>query len=496
MSDTSAPPGPPPPPPPPPPPGPALGGWFSGGPRRKAVRGARPKASPPPPAPSPGPFGGPGPFPFPAFGALGFPGAFGFPGAAPAPAAGPADPYGILRPDSSEAAEAGAGAPDAPDAPDASDASDASEGEGPGGPGGPGGARPGGPGDLCRRACGGRLSRGAGGGSLACEGCGLVEDAGGSEDDEPAHAPRALPRLRLVGVNSAQLQPDLYRSGAGNSSSDLQAGVVQELQRLCADIQEPVRIGIFHRAAALYSAIQAVEVRRAKCRRNILAACLNLASLQAGVAPDRQSIRKAFELDAGGLSSGESELRSFRADGVFPEEVDVDSCVPKINTLFARLGLGAGYEGLRAAVADVVRTAVEGNVGTHSVLQSKVDAATFVVLRRCLDPRLVARPPTFAEFCRLPAKKRAAGPLGLEEARPRSGGAQTRPNTIEAFVGVLADYHESFFAPCFARAGLSTAPWAELVRPDRAARGPAAPGGLPGPASPPGAASPPPGAEH
>lgn len=322
-----------------------------------------------------------------------------------------------------------------------------------GGPASPFASEPASPlAELACHSCGGELARGAGGAGLTCAGCALIFDT----EEEDAPPPRFGPaRLRLVGPGSSTLTLNLYLSGSEGGAEAREAQTASELAELSASwvARGGGRAGISgdicREAAKIFSKVQRVEVKRSMARRNIMAACIFIAGLNANRAIPKPALAGMLRLPSKGIATGMNYLLAFEKTQAVPVGVNTDPSEAEIRTLFVGLGLeGPKYDGLRAAVGDIVRTAVEKHIGVHSVLRSKVAGATFAVLQRCRDPALVARPPTFAEFCRRP---------GAEE------GAATRKNTVENFTDELAAYH-SHFEAAYRRAGLDPAPPAPRAR--------------------------------
>jgi hypothetical protein len=271
-----------------------------------------------------------------------------------------------------------------------------------------------------------------------CSGCGLIAEGDTAEpdgDDAP-RAPPAAGQLRLVGAHSSHLQPDLYRSGGGCTAAVQKRQVFEEykIYRLLY-VEEGGRafpLNACELAAELYHAVQKAYVKRSLNKKTIMAACLQRACYLTGYAPSRAEVADFMQLPSKGIARGENFLRGLVADGKMDLEVNADPSRAEIATLFALLGLEGGqHAGLREAVYDVVQTAIRSNIGTSSVLRSKVAAATYAVLCR----RRGVPPPSLQEFCR----------------------GRIRKNTCSRMLGELAGYH-SFFEECYRRAGLDPAP--------------------------------------
>lgn len=318
------------------------------------------------------------------------------------------------------------------------------------------------------------MQRGLNDMSHTCDGCGLVVEGDLEEpDDEAPRQPPNSARLRIVGPNSNQLQPDLYRCSASNTPLTQRRLILEEFrdyrQRYIEAGKRAFPLDACALAADHYNQVQQTCVKRSQNKKFIMAGCFYVACLQLDFAPNIVEVAEFVQLPSKGFARGLNFLRSLAADGkINGIDLDVDRASPEITTLFANLGLeGAQYAPLHDAVLDVVETAIRENIATGSFLRSKVAGATFAVLLRCRDRQLLPAPPTAQQFAQ----------------------AKVRRNTANKVVAQLEAYH-SFFEPCYARAGLDTSPGAlghsSLIKPTKARPGPR-PGPPPGTASAPGA---------
>lgn len=292
-------------------------------------------------------------------------------------------------------------------------------------------------GDGTCAQCGARMTRGTSDLEYTCQDCGLIVEGDTAEPDEDG-APRAAPnaaRLRIVGPNSNQLQPDLYRSGGGNTAASQKKQIYDDYCKYrTAHIESGGRafpLDACKLASEHYNEVQAACVKRSERKKAIMAACFYHACLKLGFAPSKAEVATFMQLPSNGIACGVNFVRTLVADGKMDIDINADPCRPEITSLFAHLGLdGDKYAHLRDAVEDVVRTAVENNIGTSSVLRSKVAGAAFIVLRR---RREACKPIGILEFC----------------------GARIRKNTVERFTRAVDSYHD-FFRACYERAGLNT----------------------------------------
>jgi len=291
--------------------------------------------------------------------------------------------------------------------------------------------------ELC--PCGGRLRRALNGFSHVCDGCGVILE-GDSTEPEDDDAPRAAPhgaQLRIVGPNSSQLQPDLYRSGEGNTPTVQRKQIYDEFVKYRdAYVERGGRAFPFNAlalAADNYNTVQRLLVKRSQNKKFIMSACLEVGCREIGFDPGKKEITNFMQLPCSGNARGTNFVRKLAADGLIDVDINIDPRKPEITTFFAYLGFdGDAYAPLREAVLDVVQTATDKKIAPNSVPRSKVAGAMYTVLRRCKNKALVPKPPNLQDFCQT---------------------ISIRRNTVERVLAQLEAYH-SYFVACYERAGL------------------------------------------
>lgn len=284
--------------------------------------------------------------------------------------------------------------------------------------------------DICIQ-CGTQMCRGANNLEFICDGCGLFTEGDSAEIDD---APRNLvdtTRLRLVGSNSNQLQPDLYRSGNGSTKFAQKEEIFKEFcSYRILHIEKGGRalpLDACRIASESYNDVQQNYVKRSQNKKAIMAACLSIACNKIGLAPSKSEIASFMQLPTKGIARGSNFVRSLVADGKMDVDVNADTCKSEITTLFAHLGMeGERTVKLSNTVYDIVNIAIDNNIGIDSFLRSKVSGATFVVLRRCKDRNIISNQMGLTEFCQ----------------------DRIRKNTVERFTDRLDEYH-SFFVECY-----------------------------------------------
>lgn len=289
--------------------------------------------------------------------------------------------------------------------------------------------------------CDGQMRRGANDLEYVCDGCGLVVEGDTAEPEED-EAPRSAPntaRLRIVGPGSNQLQPDLYRSGSGNTAATQKKQIYEEYkvyrQMYIEAGGRAFPLNACATAAEYYNGVQRLCVKRSQNKKAIMAACFWQACLQIEFAPSKADIAAFMQLPSKGIARGDNFVRSLVADGKMDIiDINADPCRPEISTLFIQLDYdGDRFAPLRDAVYDVVQTAIRNNIGTSSILRSKVAGATFTVLSRCKNRTLVPKMMSLQEFCH----------------------GRIRKNTVERFTRQLDAYH-SYFEECYSKADLNS----------------------------------------
>lgn len=294
------------------------------------------------------------------------------------------------------------------------------------------------------------------GGELRCEIDGLrrvcanaecahiVEgDSTEPDDDEAPRAAAGASRLKLVGVGSGSLQPDLYRSGNGDGAATQKRQITEEFMKCRQQYIErggrAIAISAISRAVYYYHEVQRECVKRSLNKKRIMAACLYYACIEIGYLPTNAEIADFMQLPNNGIAPGVNFIRALAADGKMSIDVASDRWKPahaEITTLFAHLDISAEeFAPLRAAVFDVICRAASAKIGTSSFLRSKVAGATYAVLQRAA----------------LAAESSLLAPTALRAAvRVATGGLTTfcgdriRKNTVQRFLQELDDFHANF----------------------------------------------------
>jgi hypothetical protein len=298
-----------------------------------------------------------------------------------------------------------------------------------------------------------------------CAGCGLIAE-GDTSGEAPTEAGRPPPpgRLRMVGPNSGFFQPDLDRSSNANSEASQREQIFKEYlmyrDKYIENGGRAFPVNLLSKAADLYHQIQVKLTKRSDGKKRIMAAFLQIAgaSPEIGFVPDKNECAEMMQLKTHGIAQGNNFIRMMKASGHISVDVNQDTCMPHIKTAFSHLQLDeTKYGFLRDAAEQVVRTAVEANIGTSSVIRSKAMAAAFVVLRR-YALSMVAAPPAAppapfpaaakpsnasapkAAIVPKPAATKSAAPkpAALKAAAPKAGAAEAKKPALSAARGAGA----------------------------------------------------------
>jgi hypothetical protein len=292
--------------------------------------------------------------------------------------------------------------------------------------------------------CGALMCRSANNMEHVCGECGLIvegDTAKPDDDDAPRDSPNTA-QLRIVGPNSSQLQPDLHRSSTTNNTIPQRRHLYEEFcayrELFIESKGRALPLDACKLAADFYNEVQIAKlVKRSENKKEIMATCFYYACLKLGFSVSKTEISLFMQLPSKGIARGVNFVRSLVADGKMDVDPNIDPCYPEITTLFALLGyISVDYDGLRAAVFDIVQTAVTNNIGVSSIPRSKVTGATFIVLHRCKNRELVPKPMDLREFCQT---------------------YNCKKNTIERFTQQLNAYH-SYFVKCYEKADLISTP--------------------------------------
>jgi len=289
---------------------------------------------------------------------------------------------------------------------------------------------------------------------FVCPDCGRVSE-GPLEPEAPERPAarrgellRAAPRLRIVGANSGWYQRDLDRTSATADSRETQRRtIMQELlaynAAYCEKHRSSFPVNVLAAVAEAYGQVQQVCVKRSHMKQAILAALLMHMCVRHNFVRSNAEVARFMQLSKQGTARGDDFLRALRADGKIDVDVNADRLTPHTVAIFAMLGLAEAHADdlapvaagllrrshacddatahLQRAVCAVVRTALDKNIGTHSVLRSKTAAAAHEVLRR------------------------AGARTTLDAVVERCG---IRKNTIVRFTGELLAFH-SHFVPVY-----------------------------------------------
>lgn len=276
--------------------------------------------------------------------------------------------------------------------------------------------------DICSE-CGSQMRSGTNEAEYTCGNCGLIID--GDNIDESDECGATSGRLRIVGSNSNQFQPDLYRSGNGNTTSNQVNQIYLEFSKYRSQHIEnggrAFNLDACRKAAEKYNIVQQSCVRRSQVKKEIMAGCYYQSCLELGFSPAKADIATFMQLQTKGISKGTNFMRSFVADKKMDADINIDPLRPEITYAFGQLKLeNRDYDVLKNAVFELVQICLAEGIGTSSILRSKVAGASFVITQRS---KIVSPPIDIFEFCKL---------------------VKIRKNTVESFIDEINSFHSYF----------------------------------------------------
>jgi len=242
-----------------------------------------------------------------------------------------------------------------------------------------------------------------------------------------------------VGFNSNHFQPDLYRSDNGNISLLQKKQILAEYkdyrQRYIEAGGRVFPLTACEIATDYYNMIQQKCVKRSQNKKAIMAACLWHACLLIDFAPSKIEVSKFMQLPHKGIARGNNFIRTLVSNNNIDINPNVSPIYPEIKTLFLQLGYSDDkYKVLHDIIYNIIQIASDNSIGINSLPKSKVIGTTYIVLKRCKDTTLVAKPPVDTkEFCR----------------------DKIRKNTIDRYINEINSYH-SYFKDYYESVGLSS----------------------------------------
>lgn len=288
--------------------------------------------------------------------------------------------------------------------------------------------------DICSY-CGIQLQRSINNMSNTCSTCGVITEE--VSEDVVNVSDLTNNKLRIVGANSNQFQPDLYRSDNGNISMLQKKQILSEYkdyrQRFIESGGRPFPLTACEIATDFYNMIQQQCVKRSQNKKSIMAACLWQACLMIDFAPSKIEISKFMQLPHKGIARGHNFIRTLVSNNQIDIDPNTNPIYPEIKTLFIQLDyIDEKYKELHEIIYNIIQIASTNSIGINSLPRSKVIGTTYIVLKRCRDTSLVPNPPTDTkEFCK----------------------NKIRKNTIDRFINEINSYH-SYFKEYYESVGL------------------------------------------
>lgn len=235
-------------------------------------------------------------------------------------------------------------------------------------------------------------------------------------------------KIRIVGYNSNQFQPDLYRSDNSNIILIQKKQIFNEYksyrQKYIELGERAFPINACEIASDYYNKIQQHCVKRSQNKKSIMAACLWQACLIINFAPSKLEIAKFMQLSHKGIAKGNNFIRTLVSNNKLDIDPNLNPIYPEIYTLFIQLSYtDSRYKIFHKIIFDIIELANKNSIGINSLLKTKVIGTTYIVLKRCKDKELIKNPPlNTKEFCK----------------------NKIRKNTIDRFVTEINSYNSYF----------------------------------------------------
>jgi predicted nucleic acid-binding Zn-ribbon protein len=235
-------------------------------------------------------------------------------------------------------------------------------------------------------------------------------------------------KIRIVGYNSNQFQPNLYRSDNGNICMLQKKQILGEYkeyrQKFIELGERAFPLNACELATELYNKIQQHCVKRSQNKKAIMAACLWQACLTIDFAPSKIEIARFMQLPHKGIARGNNFIRSLVSEGQLDIDPNIDTIYPEIRTLFLQMSyIGDQYKKLHDIIHDLIQLSIEKSIGINSLSRSKVIGSTYIVLRRSKHWDIITNVPNSTkDFCR----------------------NKIRKNTIDRFITEINAYHSYF----------------------------------------------------
>lgn len=289
--------------------------------------------------------------------------------------------------------------------------------------------------DYCKH-CKNILQRNINNITNVCGYCGIVTD---EIIEDTNSSEQVNNKLRIVGYNSNQFQPDLYRSDNCNVNILQYKQILNEYkeyrQKFIKSGHRAFPLNACELATDFYNKIQKQCVKRSQNKKAIMAACLWQACLLIDFAPPKREISEFMQLPQKGIARGNNFIRSLVSDGQLDINPNTDPIFPEIKTLFLQIQYTAECQlVLQQYIYEIIQIACKNSIGINSLPRTKVIGTAYIVLKRCKDTKINPNPPIDTkEFCK----------------------NKIRKNTIDRFINEINSYH-SYFKEYYESVGLNS----------------------------------------
>ena len=193
--------------------------------------------------------------------------------------------------------------------------------------------------------------------------------------------------VRIVGKDRSRFKDDLYKSsvdsGEVNTDNDIFQQYLVCRTRYIEKFGRDIPYDVCTTASNYYSELKKTKVMRGNNKMVIMGVCFNFACLRYNIVMSKDEISSFMQLEKSGTARAISFLREMQDAGCSQIDTNFDTTMPIIITAMRDLQLEAPeYSYIKDIVLDIVKIAVKNNIGTGSILNTKIYGALCEVLKR------------------------------------------------------------------------------------------------------------------
>jgi transcription elongation factor Elf1 len=180
----------------------------------------------------------------------------------------------------------------------------------------------------------------------------------------------------------------------------------------------------------IYHGTKKRTILRNSNKNETLAALLFYVCLTEGFTCPKSAISEMFLLEKDGFASGEKYVRFFISQKKIDLDLNISRIKPEINTLFNNISMfftltedvEEEYKGLKDAVCCIHEILEKKYIAERSCVKSQVIGASYIVIKRVKNKKLIPQMPDIVKFC----------------------GDRIRKSTVEKFIVEMNSHHSEF----------------------------------------------------